>query len=72
MLGNSSSGKELSSNTLVPSKIERVGNSDDGKGGSKFGDFDLVTTVGMRINGCSVTCCMLGASPSDIIEAVEG
>ena len=72
MLGNSLSGKELSSNTLVPSKIERVGNSDDGKGSSKFGDLDLVTAVGMRIDGCSVTCCMLEASLSDIVEADEG
>ena len=65
---NSSSGKELSPNTLVLSNIERVGNSDDS---SKFGDFDLVTTVEMRIDGCSVTCCMLGASPSEVSEAVE-
>ena len=62
MLGNSSSGKELSSNTnaLAGSTIdasERIRSSEDGRGSSKFGDseFELVSTA----DGCRVTGCMV-------------
>ena len=60
MLGNSSSGKELSSNTnaLAGSTIdasERIRSFEDGRGSSKFGEFELVSTA----DGCRVTGCMV-------------
>jgi len=65
MLGNISSGKELSLKTNSVSLVgginnvsERVGSSEDGKGSSNFRDSVLVTTVGMRTDGCSVTGCI--------------
>ena len=52
-------------NTLVGSKSDVSASvADDG---NKFGDSELVTAVGMRTDGCSVTGCM-----RDAIEAVEG
>ena len=79
MLGNSSSGKELSPNTNALALVasinnisERARRSDDGKGSSNIGDSELVKTVGMRTDGCSVTGCMEEGSSSDSNEAVEG
>ena len=79
MLGNSSSGKELSPNTNALALVgsindvsERARRSDDGKGSSNFGDSELVKTVGMRDDGCSVTGCMVERNSSDSNEAVEG
>ena len=79
MLGNSSSSKELSLNTNSVSLVgginnvsERVGSSEDGKGSSNFRDSELVTTVGMRTDGCSVTGCIVERNSSDSNEAVEG
>ena len=51
---------------------ERARRSDDGKGSSNFGDSELVKTVGMRDDGCSVTGCMVERNSSDSNEAVEG
>ena len=79
MLGNISSGKELSLNTnavapvgSINSVSERVGRSEDGKGSSNFRDSELVTTVGTRTDGCSVTGCIEERNSSDSNEAVEG
>jgi len=51
---------------------ERVGSSEDGKGSSNFRDSELVKTVGMRTDGCSVTGCIEERKFSDSNEAVEG